>query len=232
MGTNAKKVKKTKGSYRHGDLRNVLRAEALRLIQERQQVDFNLRELSKLAGVTHTAVYRHYRDKRELLAQIALEGFQKLLFEFQETAMKFRKLGKTASPEQGKVYVRFALKNPGYFRAMFHPSLNPFIDYPDLYATAKAAYQEVAQSIQHDIERGIYKKGPVKKMATIAWSSVHGLAQLILDGQLIDSMTPTSVDVESISEYMVRSVEASFLAKPTQSPITRSSGGTAGSKGN
>lgn len=216
MGTHAKKVKKTKGSYRHGDLRNVLRTEALRLIQERKQVDFNLRELSKLAGVTHTAVYRHYKDKRELLAQIALEGFQKLLFEFQEAAIQHRKHGKTVVPEQGKVYVRFALKNPGHFRAMFHPSLYPFVDFPDLYATAKASFQEIAQSIHHDIERGIYKKGHVKKMATIAWSSVHGLAQLILDEQLIDSMTPTSVDVESITEYMVRSVEASFLAKPAR----------------
>lgn len=201
---------KKKGAYRHGDLRNVVLSEALRLIEERKQVDFNLRELAKLAGVTHTAVYRHFHSKREILAQIALAGFQRLLFDFQQATLKYRALGKTVGPEQGKIYVRFAVANPGHFRAMFHPLLYPFVEFPELYSTAKATFLELMHAIQYDMDQGRYQKGSATKMATVAWSSVHGLSQLIIDQQLVDSMKPTAVDVDAISEYLVRTIEVGF----------------------
>ena len=69
---------KPKGQYRHGDLKRVLVLEAIKLIESRRDVHFTLRELSQAAGVTHAAAYRHFRSKREILAQIALEGFTKM----------------------------------------------------------------------------------------------------------------------------------------------------------
>ncbi|MBS1961246.1 MAG: TetR/AcrR family transcriptional regulator [Bdellovibrionales bacterium] len=194
--------RKPRGAYRHGDLRNALLAEALRLIQERGQVDFNLRELAKLAGVTHTAAYRHFRSKRELLAEIALAGYQRLLFLFQEAAFRAKESGTDPVLEQGKVYVRFAVENPGRFRAMVDPGLHPFIDFPDLYATAKATFASLVATIKEGIAAGRYRMASATRLALSAWASVHGLSHLILEQLVVDSMDPTPLDLEATLDFV------------------------------
>jgi AcrR family transcriptional regulator len=213
-------LKKGKGSYRHGDLRNALLVEALRLIQERRQVDFNLRELAEGTGVSHTAAYRHFGSKRELLAEIALGGYQRLLFLFQEVALASRprpvragsKAVKDSVPvAQWKTYVRFALENPGRFRAMVNPELQPFVDFPELYSTAKALFQCTVTEIRKEIESGRYRKDSPSRMALAAWSSFHGLSQLILDQLVVDSMDPIPLDLEATLSYFGETVERGFL---------------------
>ncbi len=204
--------RKPKGNYRHGDLRNALLTEALRLIQERKQVDFNLRELAKRAGVSHTAAYRHFHSKREILAEIALAGYQRLLFLFQEAALKSKDSGKDPVIEQGKAYLRFAIENPGRFRAMVDPTLYPFLDFPELYSTAKATFASLVTSIKEGVSAGRYRKASASRLALAAWSSFHGLSHLILDQLVVDSMDPTPVDLEStlsfVSDFVQRGLTA------------------------
>jgi AcrR family transcriptional regulator len=204
-------ARKPKGAYRHGDLRNALLTEALRLIQERKQVDFNLRELAKRAGVSHTAAYRHFRSKREILAEIALGGYQRLLFLFQEAARRLREGGHDPVVEQGKVYVRFAVENPGRFRAMVDPGLYPFIDFPDLYSTARAVFESLVATIKIEIDAGRYRKTSATKLALSAWASVHGLSHLILDQLVVDSMDPAPVDLEATLEIVSENLLRGFV---------------------
>ena len=205
--------RKPKGAYRHGDLRNALLTEALRLIQERKQVDFNLRELARRAGVTHTAAYRHFRSKRDLLAEIALGGYQRLLFLFQEAALKSKDAGRDPVIEQGKAYVRFAIENPGRFRAMGDPTLYPFIDFPELYSTAKAAFAALVTSMKSEIASGKYRKASATRLTLAAWASVHGLSHLILDNLVVDSMDPTPLDLEATLEFVSDTVRRGLTSK-------------------
>src|SRR5271163_3285812 len=64
--------------YHHGNLRESLVAAAIQLIAEVGPAGFNLREVARRAGVSHNAPYRHFRDKGELLAEVAAEGFREL----------------------------------------------------------------------------------------------------------------------------------------------------------
>ena len=64
-----------KWSYHHGDLKNALLEASLKLIGEVGPEAFTLREVARALGVNHTAVYRHFEDKRALLAAIAEQGF-------------------------------------------------------------------------------------------------------------------------------------------------------------
>ena len=64
--------------YHHGDLRRAIVKAAMEILQETQSLEFSLRELARRAGVSHNAPYKHFADKRELLAAVSAAGFETL----------------------------------------------------------------------------------------------------------------------------------------------------------
>jgi AcrR family transcriptional regulator len=64
--------------YHHGDLRRAIVKAALEILRETQSLEFSLRELARRAGVSHNAPYKHFVDKRELLAAVSAAGFETL----------------------------------------------------------------------------------------------------------------------------------------------------------
>jgi len=72
------KGRRQHGSYHHGNLPAALRNVAKELIAERGLERFTLREVARRIGVTHVAAYRHYVDRRALLAAVAENGFHQL----------------------------------------------------------------------------------------------------------------------------------------------------------
>ena len=64
--------------YHHGDLRRAIVKAALEILRETQSLEFSLRELARRAGVSHNAPYKHFADKRELLAAVSAAGFEML----------------------------------------------------------------------------------------------------------------------------------------------------------
>ena len=64
--------------YHHGNLAPALVAAALALLDETQDWAFSLREVARRAGVSHNAPYKHFPEKRDLLAAVAARGFDAL----------------------------------------------------------------------------------------------------------------------------------------------------------
>ena len=64
--------------YHHGDLHRAIVNAALEILGETQSLEFSLRELARRAGVSHNAPYKHFADKRELLAAVSAAGFEML----------------------------------------------------------------------------------------------------------------------------------------------------------
>jgi AcrR family transcriptional regulator len=161
--------------YHHGDLRQVLLAEGMKLVNETGPDHVSLRELARRAGVSPMAPYRHYPDKDSLLAAIAAEGFRRLA---RQLALETDASAPARSPllQCGLAYVRFALAQPALFRLMF--GARQFKgDHPDL-GEARAASFDV---LMRHLDAG----GEPERRAARArgcWSLVHGLALLLLDG--------------------------------------------------
>lgn len=153
-------------TYHHGDLRRELLRTASEQLEAEGLASLSLREVARRAGVSHNAPYRHFPDREALLAGLAEEGF----------GMLGRALEKRSGREMGEAYVRFALEHPQRFRLMFggHLALE---DHASLKRAANATYEALVHAF-----RAQGAGDDAEKAAAAAWSLVHGLAQLLLDG--------------------------------------------------
>src|SRR4051812_14423120 len=71
-------ARKKADAYQHGNLREAMIHAGLKLLGEGGVQSLSLRAAAQLAGVSHAAPYRHFRDKDALVAAIAEEGFKLL----------------------------------------------------------------------------------------------------------------------------------------------------------
>ena len=110
--------------YHHGNLRRALLDEALATIRAEGVDGLTLREIGARVGVSRTALYRHFADKRALLAAVATEGFRTLRQQL-ITAWEDGGRGRAAFDSMGVAYVRFAVANPAHYRVMFGGFVDP-----------------------------------------------------------------------------------------------------------
>ncbi len=143
---------------------------------ERDGLDaLTLRAAARKAGVSHMAPYRHFKDKDELLAAVAEQGFREL------TDFMDRAASGNASPNaSGIAYVSFALENPALYRLMFGAGLAPLERFPRLFAAGAEAFQRCLDASGAKGARTVDGETPAAAVAL--WSIVHGLASLAIDG--------------------------------------------------
>ena len=161
-------------AYHHGDLRSALVAAGLRAVESTDIADISLRGLAREVGVSATAVYRHFPDKRALLEAMAQEGLAQLGQLQQQAALM---AGGQAFSATGAAYVRFALANPGLFRLVFTHCEVRTGGFPEGNLAAAMLLENADRIAGGDQEAA-------RRIAVQAWALVHGLAMLMLDGQL------------------------------------------------
>src|ERR671917_1746006 len=132
--------------YHHGNLRRALLDEALATIRTEGVEGLTLREIGARLGVSRTALYRHFADKRALLAAVATEGFRMLRQQL-VTAWEEGGRGPAASQAMGVAYVRFAIDNPSHYRVMFSRFVDPEPQEPELAAEAGGAFHVLVDSV-------------------------------------------------------------------------------------
>jgi AcrR family transcriptional regulator len=172
-----------KEGYHHGDLRRALLDGALRLISSGKTQELSLREVARIAGVTHAAPYRHFVDKEALLAAVAEEGFRNLRGHIERRMAKAKDAAE-AFKQSGVGYVAFALESPAHFRVMFGGHLGDFEKHPALASESQKTFEVLVSAIVAAQNAGRVKKGNPLPMAIFAWSGVHGLSSLLIDNQL------------------------------------------------
>ena len=153
-------------TYHHGDLRTAALQAAGKVLEKEGVAALSLREVARRAGVSHNAPYRHFPDRNALLAALAAEGFELLSAQ----------LAANQGRDMGAAYVRFALEHPQRFRLMFGGLLK-LEDHPQLADASAGAYGALVAAMKAQKEI----RDP-ETAAAAAWSLVHGLSHLLLDG--------------------------------------------------
>jgi AcrR family transcriptional regulator len=167
----------SRSSYHHGALGPALIAAARALLDEGGPDAVGLREAARRVGVSPTATYRHFQDKEALLAALAVDGFHEF-----GAALAAAERAPEPLSAMGAAYVDFALAKPGMFRLMFSPMLSARRDDAELQAAAGAAFATLNRGVGAHADASAPAQIPAAAIA--AWSLVHGLSHLILDGVL------------------------------------------------
>ncbi len=175
--------------YHHGDLRRALIAAALALVTEEQDWTFSLREVARRAGVSQSAPYNHFADKRDLLAAVAVSGFRRL-----HEGLAAAVAGLPSAPEAFvaclRTYVELGLENPALYRLMFGPELaaskgegRP----AEVVTTGREAKAVLERVIRNGVDARDFAivpgtAGQLAVATFTAWAAVHGLTMLAIDG--------------------------------------------------
>lgn len=206
--------RKRADAYQHGDLRPALIQAGLKLLDERGARELSLRAAAQLAGVSHAAPYRHFRDKDALVAAIAEEGFRLLTRRMREQIAAGGSADLITRLRASAVgYVAFAVDHPAYFRTIFggmvckDGSTVP----ASLKAAGEEAYHVLRDLVAEGIAGGALRPGDADALSLAAWSLVHGLSMLLIDGQL-NGVRAGGEQVQRVTEMVVGLLETGLKA--------------------
>lgn len=182
-----------KKNYHHGDLRSAAVETALKIIKEKNDLEFTLRDISKELDISHTALYRHFSSKKVLLEVIAEEGFKKLNQSFAKR-LKEEDQAKSILFNLCMSYILFAYKNQGHFRSMFHYELRCSTEVSEaLRIETENSFNYLQEAILYSMPKNFNGKN-LEELANSIWASIHGFALLLIDGQFIGYTNLKSVE--------------------------------------
>lgn len=166
-------------SYHHGDLKAALIDATIDLIRKKRVEDVSVADAARAAGVSSGAPYRHFKDRDELLAHVAAEGFRRL------NAMKEQGFGQHSKDSiesliaGGSNYTEFGVDNPELFHLMWSAARHD--DTTDVaHKAGEAAYNGFIEELTGIMKaEGLAHLDPHAFGAPL-WAMVHGFASLLI----------------------------------------------------
>src|SRR5580692_2913287 len=178
-------------TFRHGDLRNALLAAGIEMARIGGPNTVILRKATRQAGVSPNAAYRHFANQAELLDAVRSACFSQLAAAIEDEMKKCRPgrdpqaFARKSLRAVGMGYLGFAMREPGMFRTAF--SVPPPVHEQNPANTASMGlnpFQLLSLALDRMQESGLLSKRNRKDAEYLAWSTVHGLALLVLEGPL------------------------------------------------
>jgi len=164
--------------YHHGNLKEALIRAALELIAEKGPAGFTFAEAARWAGVSPAAPYRHFRDRDDLLIDVARRGFEAFAQTLARAWGEGRPNPSAAFERLGRAYLEFARSEPAYYSAMFEAAV-PLDANPELRAASERAFAVLRSAAEKLIaEMPAERRPPALMMALHLWALSHGIASL------------------------------------------------------
>lgn len=178
-----------KKPYHHGDLRNALVNEGLRLLQLGGAEAVSLRAVARAAGVSEAAPYSHFAGKRQLMAAIAAKGFGMLGEALEPVAIDSSR----SIVDLGVEYIRFAENHPYLYDLMFGSSEASVAEDDEVGRAGRKALDLLSLKV------GQPDKEPLEDAGSLAaWSLVHGLVMLLMKDRVKTSDPKLVADILAI----------------------------------
>jgi len=206
----------SRASYHHGDLQHALLESGLELAREGGPDAVVLREATRRVGVSPNAAYRHFADREALLTAVGDAAQARLAEEIDRRYWAVAEKDAAAAARAhlravGTGYVAFALDEPGLFRTAMSASAD--LDRSAVPERAgpggMTGFQLVNAAVDEFVTSGIMPASRRPNADLLAWSAVHGLAMLLIDGPL--RALPRAA-ADAVTQRTIDMVEAGFTA--------------------
>ena len=215
--------------YHHGDLKEGLIQAALGILRKQGADALSLRVIASEAGVSHMAPYSHFKNKKELFQAVAAKGFDELADRMRVEGAQLEKAPDLILA-YGVAYVEFAIDNPQLYRLMLGQvensgkrtviekreleknELEINVQTKDITIDVSIAKAEVSSALEVSSKRGFEllrsafamlgsDQAIARARALGAWSTVHGMAALILEGHFSIPSTMTTKEFLSMAAF-------------------------------
>ncbi|HEY1215572.1 MAG TPA: TetR/AcrR family transcriptional regulator [Bryobacteraceae bacterium] len=199
-------------TFRHGDLRKALLEAGVALARRGGPQAVVLREATRRAGVAPNAAYRHFSSHRDLLQAVRAAALSYLALAIEAEIASVRRGKSPAEMARAKLravgtgYLKFALTEPGLFRTAFSTTdpVEGDLDAAKAGASGLNPFQLLGVTLDLLVETGVLPRERRPGAEYLAWSAVHGLAFLILEGPL---SVASHEEIRRLSERLLRMVE-------------------------
>ncbi len=197
--------------YHHGDLRRALISAALELVAEQGPKGFTLAEAARRAGVSTAAPYRHFASKDDLLAAVAVQGFNALHESLSRVYEKRTSDAGARLVALGREYVRFAVGHPAYYQVMFGTG-NKRPEDDDWREAGEQAFSVLIAGIVDAQDAAVLETGDPLRHAAPIWALLHGVSSLYVGGDF------GHVGINEPSEQLAERSIAALLESPASRP--------------
>lgn len=158
------------------DLRTRITTAAEELLLADGPDGVSMRKIAQKVGVTPPAIYRHFRDKDELLDTVIGSGLE-ILGRYLEPAFRApdpytRLLGFVDG------YLEFALEQPRFFDLAFLVRGPATRISEELERHNRATFKFAIEQVAACMEMGLLRRGDPIETAVLVWSTAHGLVVL------------------------------------------------------
>jgi AcrR family transcriptional regulator len=181
-----------RSTYRHGDLHRALLEAGIELARRGGPDAVVLREATRRAGVVPNAAYRHFAGRGALLQAVRAAALSALAVAMEKELAGLSRRQRPAAYARaslravGTAYLRFAATETGLFRTAFAvPAARPGAADPAMAgASGLNPFQLLGVALDRLVEAGVLPRARRPGAEYLAWSAVHGLAMLVIEGPL------------------------------------------------
>lgn len=199
-----------RSTYRHGDLRRALLEAGMDLARQGGPEAVVLREATRRAGVAPNAAYRHFASREDLLAAVRAQALSEVGRAMQAEYVAVPAAGSAVEQARARVrgvgrgYIGFALRETGLFRTAFGGAFGVDPEAALAGAEGHNPFGHLNAALDALVAAGALAPERRAGAEFLAWSAVHGLALLALDGPLKPLPQPALV---ALSERLLNMVE-------------------------
>lgn len=172
-----------KDRYHHKDLKRAIIDTGIEIILADGIAELSIRNVAQRIGVSHTALYRHYKNKEDLLVSIAVRGFHELMKKAETAIVKHAGDPLEQLTELGRTYIRFAVDNSIYYRIMFGDIIMNKTGHKELADLYGAGFRNLVEIIKGLPGSKRKKDEEMEITALSAWSLLHGYSCFVIDNE-------------------------------------------------
>ncbi|MBL1422466.1 MAG: TetR/AcrR family transcriptional regulator [Alphaproteobacteria bacterium] len=186
--------------YHKGDVKQNAVNIAFAIVQGEGGKKLTMRHLADEIGISHTALYRHYKNKDAVLLQVATKGFKQLMLRMAACLKVPDKASAEQLSDASLAYVEFAMQHAEIYRLMNGGFVQNDAANVELSALSNQMFEILKIIILKGQAEGAFKKDNVDTMGFALWSMLHGYVELILRGRERD-------DAEAAVRFLISAVK-------------------------